>query len=401
MRYFPKNNPDGGGGMKVCFFAQDSSISTGASRSMVNLMCEIRKHGVDPIAIVRFRGTLEEELQKNNIRYYICDTVSLTDGVGENVSLSRKAAQHLKIIYNNATTFILSLKLRKENIDVVHINKVVGIGGAVLAKWLKVPYVWHIREFLMEDYHRKFSLEKYAYKLINQSQKVIAISKGVQDTWEKRIQRDIVCIYNGIELADADWRPHCIDPTEIRILFAGTIMEGKRQMDAVKAVHILTERGYNVHLLLIGECLSQEYQDEIRKYIAGNCLEAKVEFQVFAPDLRSIRNGYSIGVLCSEKEGFGRVTVETMEAGLLFIGSDSGGTSELVEDGFTGFLYPVGDVEVLADRIEFAVKHPKEVEEIQKRAYVYVRENFTIKRTAEKVAAVYGSIMDKNAGKNC
>ena len=30
MRYFPKNNPDGGGGMKVCFFAQDSSISTGA-----------------------------------------------------------------------------------------------------------------------------------------------------------------------------------------------------------------------------------------------------------------------------------------------------------------------------------------------------------------------------------
>lgn len=95
------------------------------------------------------------------------------------------------------------------------------------------------------------------------------------------------------------------------------------------------------------------------------------------------------------------MTVETMEAGLLFIGSDSGGTSELVEDGFTGFLYPVGDVEVLADRIEFAVKHPKEVEEIQKRAYVYVRENFTIKRTAEKVAAVYGSIMDKNAGKNC
>lgn len=382
--------------MKVCFFAQDDSISTGASRSMINLMCELKQYDIETIAVIRAKGTLEKELQKNKLRYYICDTVSLTDGVDERVSLGRKIAQHLKVLYNLATTFILSRKLKDEKIDIVHINKVVGIGGAVFAKWLKVPYVWHIREFLKEDYHRCFSLEEYVYNLIKESQTIIAISKDVQETWEQRLHKDIECVYNGIVMSNAEWKPHDIDPSNIKILFAGTIVEGKRQLDAVKAIHILYSRGYSVSLLLIGECLSQEYKDKIEQYVVENALESVVEFRDFVPDLKSVREEYSIGILCSEKEGFGRVTVETMDAGLLFVGSDSGGTSELVEDGITGLLYPVGNTEALADKIEYAVQNPGEIRAIQERAYAYVRENFTISRTAEKVLEIYRDVLASN-----
>ncbi|MEJ2318465.1 MAG: glycosyltransferase, partial [Gemmatimonadales bacterium] len=54
-------------------------------------------------------------------------------------------------------------------------------------------------------------------------------------------------------------------------------------------------------------------------------------------------------LLPSEEESFGLVALEAMASGVPVIGSSGSGLSEVVTDGLTGRLHPVGDVEAMAE----------------------------------------------------
>jgi N-acetyl-alpha-D-glucosaminyl L-malate synthase BshA len=53
-------------------------------------------------------------------------------------------------------------------------------------------------------------------------------------------------------------------------------------------------------------------------------------------------------LLPSKNESFGLVALEAMASGVPVIASDAGGLPEVVDNGETGFLAPVGDVEAMA-----------------------------------------------------
>lgn len=63
--------------------------------------------------------------------------------------------------------------------------------------------------------------------------------------------------------------------------------------------------------------------------------------------MKSLRKTVDFEVMCSKFEAFGRVTVEALRSGKLFIGANTGATSEIVEDGITGYVYPVGNYKSL------------------------------------------------------
>ena len=58
-------------------------------------------------------------------------------------------------------------------------------------------------------------------------------------------------------------------------------------------------------------------------------------------------------LLCSRCEGFGRVTVEAMLMSKPIIATKSGGTIELIQEGYNGLLYIPCDFKELADKIKF------------------------------------------------
>ena len=55
-------------------------------------------------------------------------------------------------------------------------------------------------------------------------------------------------------------------------------------------------------------------------------------------------------VLPSFGEGLARVYLETQACGRVLVASDTGPAREVVDDGATGLLFPVGDVDALAER---------------------------------------------------
>jgi glycosyltransferase involved in cell wall biosynthesis len=68
-------------------------------------------------------------------------------------------------------------------------------------------------------------------------------------------------------------------------------------------------------------------------------------------DVTPFINSACIGVLTSISEGFSNALLEYMGAGLPVVATDVGGNSEVVRDGETGFLFPVGNHQVLAEKL--------------------------------------------------
>jgi glycosyltransferase involved in cell wall biosynthesis len=81
-------------------------------------------------------------------------------------------------------------------------------------------------------------------------------------------------------------------------------------------------------------------------------------------------------------ENFGRVTIEAMAFKLPVLGTNAGGTPEIVVDRITGLLHPVdipGQKE-LAENIRLLLKNPKEATAIGEAGYRRVHERFTTRR---------------------
>jgi L-malate glycosyltransferase len=82
--------------------------------------------------------------------------------------------------------------------------------------------------------------------------------------------------------------------------------------------------------------------------VAARGLSADVEFLGEQIDLPAVLRGADLFLLPSETESFGLVALEAMACGLPVVASAVGGLPEVVADGETGFLCPMGDVGAMA-----------------------------------------------------
>ena len=87
-------------------------------------------------------------------------------------------------------------------------------------------------------------------------------------------------------------------------------------------------------------------------------------------------------------ENFGRVTVEAMAAGAVVLGTDAGGTPEIIEDGVTGFLYPPGEEgqQVLAERIAELASNDSLYGRLQSQGMKRARESYSMERMLHRLA---------------
>ena len=380
--------------MRVCFFSHGSGTNQdGATLSMLNVMEELASRGHFVIGIMAKDVNLEYLKIRKNIKFYFLPSYDMRLDLSRN-NFSAKLKYFVK---NKINWFIMrdTLKiLAKEDIDIIHINGLNNGIGAMIARKLKIPYVWHIRQLMQEDLNQRLYNQKQVWQLVKKASYVIAISKAVRNKFEKEFNRKIKVIYNGVPLTNYQLKKHEIFTNDcFRIILAGRIVYGKGHLDAVKAIQILVNRGYiNMKLILVGHAQDQ-YANLVRGYVLENDLSDYVELQDHNSDLRSLRATCDIGLTCSKKEAFGRVTVENQMAGLLTIGSDTGGTLELIDHEKTGLLYHEGDYINLADMIEYAFKNKDRMRLLAYSGYQNAVNMFSIDRVVDQVLDIYRSLL--------
>jgi glycosyltransferase involved in cell wall biosynthesis len=182
-------------------------------------------------------------------------------------------------------------------------------------------------------------------------------------------------------------------PPPLRIALVGMKAPGKRQEDVIRAVGLLSSHGIDCRLALIGGEMP-EYGERLRQLVKELKLEDRVEMVAFTDDpLRHVAEAH-VGVICSASEAFGRVTVEAMKVGRPVVGAASGGTLDLIQDGVTGFLYPVGDAEALTGKLKMLAEDSALLEAMGRNAAQWARRSFT----PERYGAALLDVLQEGAG---
>jgi L-malate glycosyltransferase len=98
-------------------------------------------------------------------------------------------------------------------------------------------------------------------------------------------------------------------------------------------------------------------------------------------------------LLPSASESFGLVALEAMAAGVPVIASDTGGLPEVVLNGETGFLAPVGDVEAMADAGVAVLADPRAWTRVSEAARARATERFGVDRVVPRYEQFYQKIL--------
>lgn len=88
-------------------------------------------------------------------------------------------------------------------------------------------------------------------------------------------------------------------------------------------------------------------------------VEDKVRFIGRIEDPVPIIKHFDVCVLCSETEGLSNAIIEYMGCGKATVCTDAGGNGELIQDGFNGYVVPVGDTQAMAERIITLIANPE------------------------------------------
>lgn len=122
----------------------------------------------------------------------------------------------------------------------------------------------------------------------------------------------------------------------------------------------LVDLPQDVHALIVGDptldTLS-DYFDEVRGFVRDKELQWRVHFRPYEPYPRNAFIASDVVVVCSTQESVGSVTLEAMASGCAIIGTDSGGTAELLSGG-RGWTFPAGDSDALAEALLTLRNHP-------------------------------------------
>jgi glycosyltransferase involved in cell wall biosynthesis len=144
------------------------------------------------------------------------------------------------------------------------------------------------------------------------------------------------------------------------VLYASKLQRRKRPADLLEAYIQLSPDGTReptAYLLFVGE---GEERQRLEERVRGLGWES-VRFLGFKnqSELPRYYDLCDILVLPSEREPWGLVVNEVMNAGKPVIVSDQVGCgADLVRDGVNGFVFPAGDIGALADRLRYLIENP-------------------------------------------
>lgn len=144
------------------------------------------------------------------------------------------------------------------------------------------------------------------------------------------------------------------------------IFENRDKLD-VSMRRVLSDESKQSIKILIGSVGSKSnkvpYVKTLLRYLNTHLnLSKSVLWTPATTRVASLYAAADVYVMNSQGPGetFGRVTIEAMAFGLPVLGTDSGGTKEIVEHNVTGLLHPLGrrGAPALAQNIEFLLQHP-------------------------------------------
>ncbi|HVP36425.1 MAG TPA: glycosyltransferase family 4 protein [Terriglobales bacterium] len=290
--------------------------------------------------------------------------------------------------------------LKRSQIDIIqtHGHKANFIAFAlrdfVNRPWIAFVHGWTDEDWKIRVYNR---LDKY---LLRFADRLIAVSKDMASKLQTLgiPHEKVVTIYNavfekGISSGDPNLdirREFKITQGDKLIGVIGRLSPEKGQIYFLKSFSEVTKTFPRVTALIVGEGPDEK---KLKDFCALKQLDHKVIFTGYQKDIASIYKSLDLVVLPSLSEGMPNVALESMLLGKPVIGTNAGGTPEVIADEMTGLLVPPEDPPSLARAMLELLNDEKKMKIFSEKGRDWVLENFSLEKRAKRLVELYRKLL--------
>ncbi|MFZ1880887.1 MAG: glycosyltransferase family 4 protein, partial [Gaiellaceae bacterium] len=168
--------------------------------------------------------------------------------------------------------------------------------------------------------------------------------------------------------------------------WAGRLTEIKRPHDLIRVLAQVDD----ARLIIVGD---GELHADVERLARDLGVAGRVAFLGYTRDMRSWYAAFDIFLLTSLNEGTPVVAIEALSAGVPVVATSAGGTNTVVDDGETGFVTEVGDVDALADHVRRLRDDPELRARMGAEGARRMRERFSSERMVDDVERLYRRIL--------
>lgn len=388
--------------MRVVFIPHDGEYKYGANMSLVNLLEGLKTYGVDVMVISPEKGSLLSTLDRISVPYVVHPFAFWMHqlpyrGWGRAAPGVRRIIKRAWI--NLRAVPSIARIMSDWQADIVYTNTSVIPIGRDVADRLKIPHVWHLREFgdLDQNIHPDWGKHLFIRK-IRSSAATISVSRALQQHILGSVSdsRSHV-IYNGVasqEYFDSlrqRMTYHYQTSHNAHFLMVGAISPSKGQYEAIQALGQISSVIPEGRLSIAGTG-EEDYVTACKKAADALGIMDRVNFLGYVKNPLDLYMEASAVLMCSRSEAMGRVTAEAMAAGRPVIGFDNAGTSELIEHECNGLLYKDVPDELAANMLRIAM-NPAWGRTLGENGWQIARSKFTIEAYSSQVYSVLTDIL--------
>jgi glycosyltransferase involved in cell wall biosynthesis len=231
---------------------------------------------------------------------------------------------------------------------------------------------------------------------------VVAISHFMKDLYVRAglPASQVEVIHLGVPTKDFAYalRPPRAPGEPLKLLFVGSLWEGKGPQTAVRAVGRLVRSGVAVHLDICGGGVDH-FVEFLKRTISEEGVEDHVTLRgrVDRDTVRRLCASHHVLVFPSQwDEPFAAVPVEAMSSGMAVVATTAGGTPEAIVDGETGLLVPPADPDALAQAVRRLAGDEALRQRLGAQAAHIARERFDLSSYIDRLEACYRAARDKS-----
>jgi glycosyltransferase involved in cell wall biosynthesis len=203
----------------------------------------------------------------------------------------------------------------------------------------------------------------------------------------------LAMIYSGAN----DEPPPQVDARSIRtslgfeasaplVLFAGRLADQKRVDDLLKALDLLQYVQPDARTVIVGD---GPLRDRLEETARAHHLEDRVRFLGHRDDVPALMTASDLVVLPSAFEGLPNVVLEAMRFRKPVVATAAPGTTELVVNGVTGLLVPVGNPPLLARALRDIIRNPMMAARFGEAGRARVESGFRAETMVARFAELY------------
>ena len=206
------------------------------------------------------------------------------------------------------------------------------------------------------------------------------------------LQKTYLC-YNGVDTSifhpGPAARPERLNGASVVLGTVANLREEKGIDLLLRAYALLQKMVRGTKLFIVGD---GPQMDELQNLGRELGVMENTVFQIGKPDISNEMRMLDIFVLPSYSEAFSNALLEAMASGCAVIGSNLGGTPELIEDGRNGLLFQTRSAEDLAAKLKIVVENADLRAQFQKESAVRAREEFSLEKNLAGFRQLYLSL---------